>query len=131
MATVVSGGRAHPPKRRRLSRSAEFDRVFRDGRSYANRYLVLHEFVRSDAASTDGSRLGLSVGRKVGGAVARNRIKRLLREAFWSVAVDLPPGRDYILVARPDARELAERGEHAFEEALSELLGKAGLVAVA
>lgn len=127
----MSGGRAHPPKRRRLSRSAEFDRVFRDGRSYASRYLILHEFARSDAAAEDDSRLGLSVGRKVGGAVARNRIKRLLREAFWSMAADLPPGRDYVLVARPDARDLAERGERAVEEALSDLLGKAGLAVTA
>jgi ribonuclease P protein component len=121
----MSGARAHPSKRRRLSRSAEFDRVFRDGRSYASRYLVLHEFSRSEAASGEGSRLGLSVGRKVGGAVERNRVKRLLREAFWSCAGELPPGRDYVLVARPDARELAERGAPAFEQALSELLARA------
>ena len=101
--------------------------MFRDGRSYASRYLILHEFTRQDPGSTEGARLGLSVGRKVGGAVQRNRVKRLLKEAFWSCAGELPPGRDYVLVARPDARELADRGEQALERALGELLVSAGL----
>ncbi len=59
-------------KRRRLSRSAEFERVYRQGRSKGNRFLVLYAFPReadADAAPADGPRLGLSVSRKVGGAV--------------------------------------------------------------
>lgn len=124
----MSPGRAHPVKRRRLSRSAEFDRVFRDGRSHSSRYVVLHEFARADGKADRQPRLGLSVGRRVGGAVERNRVKRLLREAFWASADGLPAGRDYVLVARPDARELAERGgERAFEKALGELIATAGL----
>ena len=57
----------------------------------------------------DGPRLGLSVSRRVGGAVDRNRVKRVLREAFWAEAERLPAGSDYVVVARPDARDLAER----------------------
>ncbi|MBA2644671.1 MAG: ribonuclease P protein component, partial [Solirubrobacterales bacterium] len=68
-------------KRRRISRSAEFERVYRQGRSKANRFLVVYAFPRS-GDSGDGPRLGLSVSRRVGGSVDRSRVKRLLREAF-------------------------------------------------
>jgi ribonuclease P protein component len=120
-----SGGRS--PKRRRLSRSAEFERVYRQGRSKSNRFLVLYAFPRADDAADDGGedpRLGLSVSRRVGGAVDRTRVKRVLREAFWAEAERLPEGSDYVVVARPDARELAEReGMPGVRTALSELTG--------
>jgi ribonuclease P protein component len=113
-------------KRRRLSRSGEFERVYREGRSYASRHLVIYCFPRSDG---DGApRLGLSVGRKLGGAVERNRIKRWLREAFWARADQLDDGYDFVIVARPAAGELTrEGGEPALEEALAGVLSEAGL----
>jgi ribonuclease P protein component len=127
VAERPSGGRS--PKRRRLSRSAEFERVYRQGRSKANRYLVLYAFPRDEeeqsppAAEPDGPRLGLSVSRRVGGAVDRTKVKRLLREAFWAEAERLPVGSDYVVVARPDSRELAEReGMGGVRTALVELV---------
>jgi ribonuclease P protein component len=119
-----SGGRGL--KRRRLSRSAEFERVYRQGRSKANRYLVLYAFPREDDRAGDDradSRLGLSVSRRVGGAVDRTKVKRALREAFWAEAERLPAGADYVVVARPDSRELADReGMHGVRSALAELV---------
>ena len=114
-----------PPKRGRLSRSAEFERVYRHGRSHGNRHLVLYTFPR-EASGSDEPRVGLSVSRKVGGAVERNRVKRLLREAFAAEAERLPAGHDVVVVARPEARELAEReGLAGIRGALGELVDKA------
>jgi ribonuclease P protein component len=107
----------------RLSRSADFDRVFRQGRSHAGRELVLYVFPRGEGADVDGARLGLSVSRKVGGAVQRNRVKRLLREAFDLEASRLPAGTDAVVVARHEANALAEReGLDGIRRALSQLV---------
>jgi ribonuclease P protein component len=119
------------PQRRRLSRSAEFERVYRQGRSKGNRFLVLYVFPRGEddeRAEGEGPRLGLSVSRRVGGAVERARVKRVLREAFWTEAERLPEGSDYVVVARPEAGPLAEReGTPGVRTALAELVdGLAG-----
>jgi ribonuclease P protein component len=110
-------------KRGRLSRSGDFDRVFRDGRSRSNRYLVLYSFPRA-TDSDDEVRLGISVSRKVGGAVERTAVKRALREAFWGLGDAIPADHDFVLVARPDSSGLVEReGTRGVADALRELLG--------
>lgn len=118
-------------KRRRLSRSAEFERVYRQGRSKANRQLVLYAFPRDADEPSDSSpaapRLGLSVSRKVGGAVERAKVKRCLREAFWAEAARLADGADYVVVARPAAREVAARdGMPGLRKSLAELVDAFG-----
>lgn len=115
-------------KRGRLSRSGDFDRVYREGRSHANRFLVVYAFPRPEGA-TDQVRLGISVSRKVGGAVERNAVKRALREAFWQLDADLPGDHDFVLVARPDAARLVEReGTTGVAQVMRALLAEAGLV---
>ena len=110
-------------RRHRLSRSRDFDAVYRHGRSVATRYLVLYVFVREDEA-TEEPRLGLAVGRQLGTAIERNRLKRRLRAAFDEVRERVPVGRDYVLIARPGLPEaiagrgfpwLVERVEEVFE----------------
>src|ERR1700685_3788917 len=94
------------PSRGRLSRSAEFERVYRQGRATANRHLVLYTFPNPQAESP---RLGLSVSRQVGGGGERTRAHPLLRETAGGAEGGPPKAKDVVVVARPRARERAER----------------------
>jgi ribonuclease P protein component len=96
--------------------------VFRHGRSHAGRELVVYVFPRS---AHGAPRLGLSVSRKVGGAVERNRVKRVLREAFALEGVRVRPGMDVVVVARAEAKALVEReGLSGIRRALADLLSE-------
>jgi ribonuclease P protein component len=110
-------------RRQRLTRSRDFDAVYRRGRSVASRYLILHWFAREE--DVDGPpRLGIAVPRAVGNSVLRNRIKRQLREAWRASPPDSPC--DYVLVVRPGLPETVEaRGFAWLQERIAEVLGKA------
>ena len=112
-------------RRHRLSRSRDFDAVYRHGRSVSTRYLILYWFPREDGPE-GAPRLGLAVPKAVGTAVVRNRIKRRLRELFRERSDGLPSDHDYVLVVRPGLPETAERrGFDWLGERVDEILGKA------
>ena len=111
-------------RRHRLSRSRDFDAVYRQGRSVSTRLLTLHWFAREDDPD-GGARVGLAIPRAVGSAVARNRLKRQLRGVWVELSSEAPPGRDYVLVARPGLAEPADtRGHDWLVEQVREVLGK-------
>ena len=113
-------------RKNRLSRSRDFDAVYRHGRSVSTRFLTLYCFARPDEPGEP--RLGLAVPRAAGNAVVRNRIKRQLREV-WRTKLEgdeLDRTSDYVLVVRPGLPESAESRGHAWlVERVDEVLGKA------
>src|SRR5207248_6525863 len=111
-------------RRNRLSRSRDFDAVYRQGRSTSTRFLVLYWFERENDPGEP--RLGLAVPRAAGNAVVRNRIKRQLREV-WRARLEGRPGdRDYVLIVRPGLPEaVTSNGFEWLEERVDEVLSKA------
>jgi len=89
------------PKAARLLRPADFARVYGRKRSAAAGPIVV--YAAPNSLLDGGVRLGLSVSRRIGNAVTRNRWKRVLREAFREVRGDLPVGNDFIVVVRSGA----------------------------
>jgi ribonuclease P protein component len=108
-------------RRYRLSRSRDFDAVYRHGHSTSTRFFTLYSFPREEGGE---SRLGLAIPKSVGSAVKRNRLKRTLREVW--LAKERSGGADFVLVARPGLAEAAEA--HGFSwlaERVDEVMGKA------
>lgn len=93
------------PRECRIRRGADFQRAYRRRAVVSDEMLVVH----SCENGLDYPRLGLSVSRKVGGAVVRNRWKRLLREAFRLVRRELPRGIDLIVIPRAEVEPELQR----------------------
>ena len=107
----------------RLSRSRDFDAVYRHGRSTATRFLVLYWFPQAEPAEP---RFGLTVPKAVGDAPARNRIKRQLREVWRARLERVAPGHDYVLKVREGLPEaVAANGFDWLGERVEEVLQKA------
>jgi ribonuclease P protein component len=106
--------------------------VYRAGRSVANKYLVLYYFERSEPVLSGGEarpRVGFSVSKRVGTAVDRNRVKRVLREAFRANDQSFKGNMDFVLIARTPILELLESGgSKAVEAKMLEIFRKASLV---
>ncbi len=111
-------------RRNRLSRSRDFDAVYRQGRSASTRFLVLYWFVREEGEIDP--RLGLAVPKGAGNAVVRNRIKRQLREVWRERLERVPGGRDYVLIAKPGLGDAIDaNGFGWLGERVDEVLSKA------
>jgi len=116
-------------KKTRLTKSADFQRVYRRGKSVAGRYAVLYYFERTGESDEGVSRLGLSVSKKVGTATVRNLVKRTLKECFRARQEHIVSNYDYVIIARPGLAEFMEKSQ--FEgvvEMTIELFRRANLV---
>ena len=92
----------------RLLKSSEFAKVGREGLRRAEPTFVLLVAPRCSERGS-GQRLGITVSRKVGGAVVRNRVKRRIREWFRRSRPKLRPGIDLVVIGRSGAASLSER----------------------
>lgn len=90
-------------KQRRIKKNEEFQEVFKKGKSFANRQFVVYIYRKEQQ---EKFRIGLSVGKKVGNAVTRNRIKRYVRQSFLEMKDELRNDMDYIIIARHQAATL-------------------------
>ena len=107
-------------RRYRLTNSSDFQRVRRTGTSYAHPFAILLA-----APGRDASRFGFTAGRALGGAVARNRAKRLLREAIRQHLPQIEPGWDAVLIARP---EILQADWKEVLSSIRQLLTRAGMI---
>ena len=90
-------------KRQRIKKNEEFQKVFKKGKSFANRQFVIYGLKKEDQTEF---RIGLSVGKKVGNAVTRNQIKRYIRQTFLELKDDVRQDMDYVIIARNPAAKL-------------------------
>lgn len=89
-------------KQQRIKKNKEFQHIFKKGKSFANRQFIVY-VLKNDQPEF---RIGLSVSKKVGNAVTRNRIKRYIRQTFLELKDDLKPNADYVIIARQQAAEM-------------------------
>ncbi|MBB4826941.1 ribonuclease P protein component [Sporosarcina luteola] len=90
-------------KRQRIKKNEEFQKVFKSGKSFANRQFVVYVLRKEEQSEF---RIGLSVGKKIGNAVKRNQIKRYIRQTFLELKDELKNDVDYVIIARHQAANL-------------------------
>jgi ribonuclease P protein component len=84
----------------RIKKNAEFQEVFKKGKSVANRQFVVYAFKRTDL---ENFKFGLSVSKKVGNSVTRNQIKRYLRQTLLELSDQIHKDVEFIIIARKPA----------------------------
>jgi ribonuclease P protein component len=109
-------------KKYRIKKNEEFQQVFQDGQSMANRQFVIYVLDRPEQPYF---RLGLSVSKKIGKAVVRNRVKRYIRQAFLELREEIVTGKDYVIIARMPASEM---NYFEVKKSLMHVLKKAGML---
>ncbi|WP_223553676.1 MULTISPECIES: ribonuclease P protein component [Lysinibacillus] len=87
-------------KRQRVKKNDDFQKVFKKGKSFANRQFVVYIFEKEGQTEF---RVGLSVSKKLGNAVTRNQIKRYIRQSIHELKDELKPNMDYVIIARQPA----------------------------
>ncbi|MCR3761121.1 ribonuclease P protein component [Clostridium felsineum] len=110
-------------KENRIRKNAEFRRVYRKGKSFSNKLLVL--YIYKNYILKDNNRIGISVSKKVGKSVIRSRVKRLIGESYRLNSSNLKKGYDFVIIART-----ACKGKRYLEveNSIKNLFFKAGLV---
>ena len=88
-----------------LKKNREFQLVYRNGRSCANKYLVMYTMDNR----REGNRLGISVSKKVGNSVVRHRLKRLIKESYRAKEKEFKKGLDIVVIARASAKDAGYR----------------------
>jgi ribonuclease P protein component len=109
-------------KKYRIKKNEEFQKVFQNGKSTANRQFVIYVLDKPDQPYF---RIGLSVSKKLGKAVVRNRIKRYIRQVFLEMKEEIAPGKDYVIIAR---MPVSEMGYFEVKKSLMHVFKKAGIV---
>ena len=90
-------------KRQRIKKNEDFQKVFKKGKSFANRQFVVYCLRKEEQTEF---RIGLSVGKKVGNAVTRVQIKRYIRQVFLELQDEVRQEMDYVIIARTQAATL-------------------------
>ncbi|GAA0415697.1 MAG: ribonuclease P protein component [Bacillota bacterium] len=106
----------------RIKKNEEFQYTFKCGKSFANRQLVIYYVEKK---GQNHFRIGLSVGKKIGNAVTRNRIKRYLRQAFQELEEKIAYPHDIVIIARHPAKQMEY---HEIKKSLTHLLYKERLL---
>ncbi|ASN07258.1 ribonuclease P protein component [Virgibacillus necropolis] len=106
----------------RIKDNEEFQLLFKKGKSFANRQLVVYYMEKEGQAHF---RIGISVGKKIGNAVTRNRIKRHLRHAFQDLKEEIAKPSDIIIIARQPTKDMSYEQ---FKKSLIHLLSRERLI---